>query len=203
MLYHRDMRADDSKPKWRFSVRNAGPLVPWRPGYFLPAYWQATVDGPDLSYLVELEFVVGDNGPSCRAVRFIAREGGIEISPREIRHVPVGRCVQLAIGAVAKVEDQAPPRPGARLSYGGERPGTYAPAGVEAFKLARPSDSRTKDARLREVAEIYKAAEESGKPTQAVQDALYMSYSTAARLVGEARRRGFLPPSRRNQRKDH
>ena len=69
---------------------------------------------------------------------------------------------------------------------------------VEALKLARPSDAVAKDARLRNVAEIYKAAQPSGKPTQAVSDALFMSQrNAAARLVMEARRSGYLPPADR------
>jgi hypothetical protein len=48
------------------------------------------------------------------------------------------------------------------------------------------------DARLQEVAAIYRR-DTSGKPTEAVARACIVAYSTAARLVGQARERGFLP----------
>lgn len=192
-------------PGWRARIHydhEAGPPVPWRrAGYALPRRWQAQIEAPGLPYLVELDFSAGDDGPSCRAIRLMAREDGPEINPREIRSVPVGRCIQFAISAAALREERTPQ--GIRYSYGGEPYGTYSSAGVEAFRLARPTDVRTKDARLREVAAIYKAAEDTGKPTRAVADELPTSYSTAARLVMEARRRGFLPPSRRSQSKGH
>jgi len=187
---------------WRVRIEydaDAGPPAPWRPGYALPRRWKATVEAVALPYTVELEFTAGDDGPSCRAVRLEARDGG-EISPSKLRF-PLGKCIQLAIGAAALREGRGPG--GINYSFAGSTPGSHWPGDsssrVEAFKLARPADVRTKDARLREVAEIYKGAQEQGKPTLAVQDALHCSYSTAARLVGEARRRGFLPPARRHQ----
>lgn len=89
-------------------------------------------------------------------------------------------------------------RSGPLFYYGGV-PG-FAPAGAGAVVEARSADSRTNDARLHEVAEVYTAAQETGKPTEAVGHELFTSYSTAARLVMEARRRGFLPPAERRTR---
>lgn len=180
---------------WRANLRpdSSQPPVPWRPGHVLPRRWDATVEADNLPYSIELEFTADDNGPRCRSIRLIAPEGG-EISPREIRNVPVGRCIQFAIGIAARRWE--PGRRPFTEVFGGKA--GHVPAGVEAFRLARPSDARVKDARLREVAAIYKAAE--GKPTRAVADGLPISYSSAARLVGEARRRGFLPPAEQRNR---
>lgn len=179
-------------------------VVPWRPGYGLLDRWNSNIDSDDFPYVVEMEFVADKDGPRCESVRFVRREGGPEINARDIRKVPIARCFQAAIGAAALHEARTP----AGINY--TFPGAWQGQGTavlgsisEAYKLARPTDVRTKDARLREVATVYASAQETGKPTQAVRDALHMSYSTAARLVGEARRRGFLPPARqRDQRKD-
>jgi transposase len=52
------------------------------------------------------------------------------------------------------------------------------------------------DAFSEEVAGVYRAAWESGEnPTQAVAKHFEKPYSTAARWVGEARKRGFLGPA--------
>jgi hypothetical protein len=191
---------------WRVRVNRdekAGPPVPWRPGYVLPRHWTATIEAESLPYAVELDMVADDGGPRCRAIRLEAEPGG-EISSREIRRVPLSRCLPLAIGFAALREGPSYAYTPDTAIVGNWTHQGHAlpdPAGyVEASKLARPSDVRTKDARLREVAEAYKAAQErTGKPTQAVERELHCSYSTAARLVMEARRRGFLPPSRRSQ----
>jgi hypothetical protein len=74
----------------------------------------------------------------------------------------------------------------------------YAHRSPEAFELARDVRRRnpnTSDEHLREVAEVYATASE--KATHAVEEASRpTSHSTAALWVGEARRRGFLPPAR-------
>jgi len=145
-----------------------------------------------LPYLVELEFAVGGDGPQCRTIRVDARDDGPPIGAREIRKVPIGECIQLAIASAAmRVERQSD-----AISYqiGGGRPNV-----TEQVRLARPADKRTRDAHLRDVAETYRAHEETGKPTQAVENVFGCPYSTAARWVMQARARGFLPPTTRGR----
>jgi hypothetical protein len=184
-----------------------GAPVPWRTGYWLPGRWKTTFEAADSYYIVELEFTTASaRGPSCRTVRLAAKDGA-EITVRGIQAVPLGKLIQLAIGTAALEKD---PHPRYDPTTGNAKPAFYI-GGVTGFVPARgvdrfkePRDVRTTDARLQEVAEVYKAAQPTSKPTQAVQAALFTSYPTAARLVGEARRRGFLPPTDRKspKRKD-
>jgi hypothetical protein len=55
------------------------------------------------------------------------------------------------------------------------------------------------DAHIKRVAEVHRAAAEAGtgSPVRAIQQEFYVSDATAERWVREARKRGFLPPSRR------
>jgi hypothetical protein len=190
MLYHR-VRMEGTYKHWRTtSVRDgrAG-WIPWRPGYFLPGRWKTTLDGDDVPYLLELDFLADEQGPDCHAMRFVTRDGGEPISARRLRAVPVAECIQLAIGAAAvRTEQKKSGELVLELGGGG-------PDASEQFRKARPPDQRTSDEHLREVAAVYRSNNE--KPTQAVQDAWPISYSTAARWVMQARQRGFLPPTKR------
>jgi hypothetical protein len=173
--------------RWNATIKyTAEPFVPWRPGYYLPPHFTTILDGEGLPYLLELDFVTQD-GPECRAVRFHARDDGESISARGIREIPLGEAIGESIGlAAAPVEE----RDGQLIVNLPAKSRTG-----EAFKLAR--ERGVSDRKLREVAAIYRAAHE--KPTQAVQRHpafAPISYSTAARWVMEARRRGFLPPAR-------
>lgn len=56
------------------------------------------------------------------------------------------------------------------------------------------------DQRLKEVAQIYRAAFPDA-PTKAVSVELNMSQASASRLVGAARKRGFLPKTEKRKAK--
>lgn len=59
--------------------------------------------------------------------------------------------------------------------------------------------NRITDAHLAEVVKVYQAADEGGRPpTRAVANAFNTSHSTAARWVGQARKKGMLPPAVRD-----
>ena len=183
----------DQLREWRVTTRLSGGFpagglpVSWRAGYALPRRWQTTLDAEHLPYIVELEFVADESGPSCRAIRVLARDAGKPISVRRIRDVPIAECIQRAVSAaVMRVEW----RPGGEISY--------APMGGdfdETMELARPRAASTSDEHLRDVADVYMKAPE--KPTRAVEEAFGpISHSTAARWVGKARERGFIPKAR-------
>jgi hypothetical protein len=193
MHYHRDMmQKPGMRQKWQVSTEHQGPPVPWRPGYGLPRRWKTRLEREGLPYLVELEFAAGDDGPQCRSIRLDARANGVPIGARDIRKVPIGECVQLAIASAAMREERHPGE--IVYQFGGGHPNI-----TEQVTLARPVDERTKDAHLREVADIYQSHADTGKPTQAVQDAFNRPYSTAARWVMQARQRGFLPPTKQGR----
>lgn len=177
---------------WAAKNTYGGGFVDWRPGYSLPRRWTTELDRQDLPYVVELEFAAEDGGPSCRAVRLIAREESPPISARSIREIPVAECIRVAITSAAVHTEK---RPGEIVyQLGGGDPDLTAQ-----LRMARTPDRRTSDEHLREVAEVYRRASE--KPTQSVQDAYgWISYSTAARWVMQARQRGFLPRTTRGRR---
>ena len=193
MPYHGDIEQERGvRREWRVSTEHRGPPVPWRPGYGLPRRWKTKLDSEGLPFSVELEFAAGADGPRCRVIQLEARDDGAPIGARDIRRVPIGECIQLAIASAAMREER---RPGViSYQFGGGHPNV-----TEQVKLARPVDERTKDAHMRKVADIYHAHEETGKPTQAVQDEFSCSYSTAARWVMQARQRGFLSPTKRRR----
>jgi hypothetical protein len=193
MHYHRVMNEEiDTTKEWHVSNAWRGHPVHWRPGYGLPSRWKTTLDRDDLPYLVELEFTAGDNGPSCHAIRFAAHDSGSPIGARDIRKVPIGECIQLAIASAAIREERRPGEIAYQLG-GGDADMTAQ------TRMARPRDKRTSDEHLHKVAEIYRHAGE--KPTQAVQDewSWPISYPTAARWVTQARQRGFLSPTTRGR----
>lgn len=78
-----------------------------------------------------------------------------------------------------------------------ERAPGAAPAAIRA-ELRRHSYQRIDEGHLREVADVYQAAERH--PTKAVAERFGVPRPTAARWVMTARARRFLPPAKRWQR---
>lgn len=190
MHYHRDRMMKETERRWRVSTSPGGGFVSWRGGYGLPFRWTTSLDREELPYVVELDFATSEAGPQCRAVRFSARENGEPISARRVRDVPIAECIQLAIASAAVREERGPGVVTYRL--GGSDVSEQA-------KLARsPEHGTSSDEHLRKIAKTYRNADKN--PTQAVQDAWpFYSYSTVARWVMEARRRGLLPPTKRGR----
>jgi hypothetical protein len=194
MHYHRvTMTGQDKRQEWRISTTFGGPPVPWRPGYGLPRKWRSRLERDDLPYYVELELTAGDAGPQCRSARFEARNDDIQITARQIREIPMGECIQLAVTAAAMRADHRPNEIAYQLGGGHYNL-------TEQFEEARPLDRRTDDERVREAARVYAENEPTGKPKMAVEAAMNISSSTASRLIREGRRRGFLAPSKRGTR---
>lgn len=69
-------------------------------------------------------------------------------------------------------------------------------------EMARRRNARHTDEHYRQVAEVYRQAEQEGRPVQrAVADAMVVEIPTAARLISEARKRGLLPPTTKGRKK--
>jgi hypothetical protein len=181
--------ANKIEKEWQVRTAPRGGFVSWRPGYGLPLHWTTSIDRADLPYVVELEFASGEAGPRCEALQVRAREDGQPITARRIRDIPIAECIQLAIASAAVREEHEPNVVSYTLG------GTDL---TEQAKLARsPEHGTGSDAHLREIAKTYNEA--TTNKTQAVQDAWpFYSYSTCARWVMEARRRGFIPPTKRS-----
>lgn len=92
-----------------------------------------------------------------------------------------------------------------RVNGAGERVGATATEVVRVAQLAiqeahgtplRRRRDRVTDELLREVAEVYQAAQAKGQPpTMTVAEQFYKSHSSAARWVSRARKAGHLPPA--------
>jgi hypothetical protein len=172
--------------------------VQWRTDRALPPHWHSVLDGEGLPYIVELDFVADHRGPVCVGVRLGGRDSGEPISPRRLRAVPLGECIQIAIAdAVIPIRRDDD---GITFVMTPTRKERDFAGSMEAARSIRPRSANTGDEHLREVAAVYLAAPE--KPTQAVERAFGpISHSTAARWVGEARRRGFIPPAKNKEKK--
>jgi len=178
---------------WSVETKPSGGYVSWRPGFGLPFRWTTRLDREDLPYEVELDFITNEGGPQCRAVRFLARAGGDPIGTLGIRKIPLAECIEVAITSAAAREEREP----GVVSYAIPSPG-FREDVSEPLRLAR-ARGRHIDDHLRRVAEVYLSAG-GKKPTQAVQEHwLPCSYSTAARWVGKARKRGYIPPVNRKK----
>lgn len=88
----------------------------------------------------------------------------------------------------------------AQAVLGPHVPEDYAQQAHE--ELRRRRRGRLTDSDYERVAQVYRAAIAEGRPTQhAVKDAFTVSQSRAAALIGEARKRGLLPPTTRGKAK--
>jgi hypothetical protein len=162
----------------------------------MPEAYTAEVDNPEAPYVAELDLQVGASGDlECRTVTVSQRPGGPPVTARGLRSLPLGQLVQAA--AAAGALSVAPGSNGSvvmtpLLGRSAEVDGAYELSRARAREGGRGALT---DEHYRKVAAVYTRAERH--PTKAVH--LHkawapISYSTAARWVGEARRRGYLPP---------
>ncbi len=173
------MDADEPR-QWFVAKHGAGPAVPWRTGRELPREWTSRVDAEHLPFTVALDMRTDAHGPACIAVRMEVKPGGpLAVGARHLREVPLAECIAIAVAdAVVSPQTTADP------DFAGS---------LAAARSIRPRAANTSDQHLRRVAGVYMNAAE--KPARAVEAAFApVSYSTATRWIGEARRRGFLPP---------
>jgi hypothetical protein len=190
------MPEDTTAPTWQISTKTSGPRgypVPWRAGLGLPQEWHSTINDDDLSYIVELELAVIDGTVRCQAMRLEARADGKPISARDVRGIPVGECIEHAVAAASMRREE---HPDGSIAY---HPAHYLhdPARWREARRVPLGLRPGSDDHLLKVAEVYKGSPD--RPTRAVEAWGHCSYSTAARWVGLARRRGFLPPAQRSQ----
>jgi hypothetical protein len=163
----------------------------WRGDRYLPARWRSLIDGEHLPYTAELVCTADTAGPRCEAITFHAREGSEAISPRRLRAMPAGALIELAVFSAAQRGEHQPGHQ--RIRFGGD----IGDASDE-LRNVRPSRERGNEAHLREVADVYRAAERY--PTRAVQDHFACpSYNTAAHWVAKARAAQLIPPAKRGR----
>ena len=149
------------------------------------------VDG----FAVTLIAMVGQRGPGAIEVNVSqpAGGGGSPVTLAVLRKVTVDQIIRAALDEVSRPAASAELETGIpgtfRVQDAG---GIYGGAGVTAAGRGRDTHAD----RLVRVAEIYRAARQTGRaPVQAVAAELPSSRSTAGRLVGMARQAGLLKPT--------
>lgn len=170
--------------------------VPYGEGWEIPAGFEYSGSGL-FEWAIWIHVV--DGKAQCLAVNCWAREGEA-ITAGAFKQLPLGRLVEEGILCASRPWDEIPKR---HILWDGPDEAKRQRAAV-ATTTARarrnPRDhAPITDEVLRGVAEVYRAALASGKPTKAVAEKLYYSRASAGRLVMKAREAGFLPPTEPRQ----
>jgi hypothetical protein len=166
--------------------------VPFGEGLEIPETFSYHGDGP---FKWALLVHVRDGKPECVAITCEADPDGA-ISAEALRRLPLGRLVEDASLMAARPTDQVPRQASYWKSI--EEARAAQTEAAKQYRLAKRSPRRhvpVTDERLAEVAHVYRANVAKGRPTAAVGEQLHYSRASAGRLVMEARRRGFLPPT--------
>lgn len=179
-------------------------FVEVRDRLFMPGQFELTVwlpeDGTKPSTTAALEFLIGAD-KDIALVAVLSLDADIDRTMDRLRkHQPIPWWKHKAIMQYADQTSRA------ILTAVGEA----SPQDVPAFKAAGlaamerlrsvPTTrrrNRIDDERLREVADVYMTAE--SRPTATVAERLHISPSTAAHLVGRARKEGKIPPAVRGK----
>ena len=133
-----------------------------------------------------------DGVAECLAVRTI----GYPVTASALRSVPLGRLVREAVIRASRPASEVPKLQTMWQSVE-EAQRQRQPIVEELERQTRnPRDrARITDELLARVAQVYRNELAGGRPTAEVAKQLDYSRASAGRLVMEARRRGFLPPT--------
>lgn len=180
-------------------------------GWHLPAQFYVLAEMRTLPYTVSMNYDIHEKQPRLRSLTLIPEQrsrtiiptadDGIagqlfygqptEVTSEGLRKLPIRRLQQLAVLAAVHAE----PKIGGqhRLEKWAD---LYASA-LPDTPAKRSPRKRLTDDHYRQVAEVYRGAFKN--PTSAVMAKMHASRSTAGRWVVEARRRGFLGPTKPGQ----
>lgn len=172
-----------------------GPFLPWRPGFFLPQNFRATIYDDEVPYDIEMDVTVSlKSGPQVTSVRLTQREGGEPITPRAFRQARLGLYVETAATMCAYT---AKDLGNGTIAYSPRL--SMEPIPVQTVEGRRSGPLSTEF--LRRVATAYRSEMESpegGKksPREAVRRAIGSgSPATASRWIAAARAAGLLDPT--------
>jgi hypothetical protein len=162
---------------------------------YVPESFTAMLTAADLPGVVTVRVRVdAKRGPLVEEVTLTARKGRA-VSPEDLHRIPLAKVRDVVMTRVPTfrllVNEQG------EVFGAAERAPGAAPAAIRA-ELRRHSYQRIDEAHLREVAQVYGAAERH--PTKAVADRFGVPRPTAARWVMSARAQGLLPPAERRPR---
>jgi hypothetical protein len=164
-------------------------------GFAVWSPYRATIDDPALPYFVEIVARVEQGRFVCEELVCRRRPGGPAVNAVDLRRLPIAGFIRHTAPFAAWKGKETPTK------------GVYSgvPLNEEDIERFYSSYRRTErrggrqpttDERLREVADIYRAALSTGRPSKTVAQVLHIDPAHARRLVGMARKRGFLKPTR-------
>jgi len=154
----------------------------------VPPSMVATLPAIDGLPAIRLAIVVRDGIPVCRRIEIESAPEGRDVRQADLDAINVDDLIERVCSAVgARVLRRTDADSDAAAWEWND-----ANAVEPAARSGRPV--RLSDERIRRAAEVYRAHLHE-RPTQAVAAAFGIAPRTAAKYVGEARIRGFLPPT--------
>jgi hypothetical protein len=169
------------------------PFVPLGDGALLPAKFRTRLTGDDLPGVesIDVTIVVRDSTQVCTELTIRSTETGA-LTSEILRSITLGVLVPKLAAERLYAEDLPPDNwltnapPGQKIMM----PLASASEEVQAAAVGRVSQRRRRVTHefLEQVADVYRAAIDTGAPTQAVADTFRVSHSTAARYVNKARK---------------
>jgi hypothetical protein len=181
--------------QWRQTITEDGrevstAWVPYGPGLEIPVSFDYGGDG---AFDWEMRVAVFEGQPRCIELRCVANESG-PITPAAVHSFPLGRMVEEATLMSARPVDELPRR---KITWQNPEEARREQAAAAAhFHSQEHGRTVLTDERLQEIAEVYRQNVATGKPSKAVAERFNYKPASARRVVGEARRRGFLGPAR-------
>jgi hypothetical protein len=166
--------------------------VPYGEGWEIPVGFEYGGEGPfKWSIWIQIIFGVAE----CVGIRGWSA-GGAPIRAADLRALPIGRLVNEAVLLASRPADEIPRRPILWKSVEEAQKARARVAEAHRRVARNPRQrGRVTDELLQEVARVYREELAGGRPTAEVAEQLNYSRPSAGRLVMEARRRGFLPPT--------
>lgn len=170
--------------------------LPGAPGFAVPRQFSAWVADADRGLLIGLSIEVNE-----RASIVDLAVQGAPVTPSELRDLPWGAYLDVALGKVMMRAERVPgPNPHTLVTpLSGSQEVAAALSAHKGYRRNR--GRRPVDAdRLRRVADLYRAATEQEIPTgDYIASAEGVSPGTARSLVARARAAGLLPPASRGE----
>jgi hypothetical protein len=182
-----------------FPAERSGPVAAGG-SYAVPSRFTAIIDDPDQPYAVALDIRVGVGGAEILTCQLSWRDwkqpGGV--TPKGLREVRLGEALVQALDAARfeREEIAGGPLAGHFRLPGDDASTAYGGPGIRMDgtpNRGAPGRGRvmTND-HLENVAQVYRAAEASGAPVEAVRRQFFTNRATASRWIAQARDRGIL-----------
>ena len=167
------------------------PWVPYGSGFEIPFYFEYEGEG---AFPWKMHVAFFEGRLQCIRLECWTLDVEAPITPDLLHRFPFGRFLEEAALLASRPTDQVPRK--FRLWESADE-ARKAHRAVAAQHRKRPAGPRRlTDETLKEVAAVYRQHIPTGRPSKAVAEHFHYTPASARRVVGEARRRGFLGPAR-------